>query len=64
MENTTSTLTIRLPQDLKIRLQMFCEKNDLTTSQVVRQLLKADYRLQAIKPPAAAKPTQQQKRRK
>ena len=62
MENTTSTITIRLPNDLKIRLQMFCEQNDLTASQVVRGLLKADYRLQAMKPPAS-KPALQKRRK-
>lgn len=72
MSQDTATITIRLPLDLKNRLALYCEQNDLTTSQVIRQMLKADYRLQAIKPPAPSKPNppashrpgNQQKRRK
>lgn len=54
MTDDSTTLTIRLPLELKNKLQAVCAQLDLTPSQVIRQMLRSSLTNVQIKAPAPA----------
>lgn len=56
MAQDSATLTIRLPKDLKDQLTTICHANDLTHSQVIRQMLRATLSQVQVHVPTAPPP--------